>query len=78
MCCGCGEHKLKKELVRIVRASDNTLSLDTTGKKAGRGAYICKSCTCLDRAIKKKRLEKSLSLKISEDIFAQLREELSR
>lgn len=76
MCCGCGEHILKKDLVRVLRTAEGNVIIDLSGKKSGRGAYICKNPVCLERAIKNRRIERSLSQKISEEIFAQLREEL--
>ena len=55
-CIGCNEMKDKRELVRIVRNKEGEISVDLTGKKPGRGAYICKSIECLDKAQKAKRL----------------------
>lgn len=78
MCCGCGEHILKKELLRIVRGIDGKISIDATGKMSGRGAYICPKLECLEKAIKSRRLEKNLSSKIADEVFKQLREELVR
>ncbi len=76
MCCGCSEHFPKKELVRVVRSNEGEISIDLTGKKAGRGAYICKNIKCLKKAVKTKRLERSLEVKISDDIYERLEEEL--
>ena len=76
MCCGCAEHFPKKELVRVVRSNDGEISIDLTGKKSGRGAYICKNIDCLARAVKTKRLERNLETKISDDIYTRLEEEL--
>ena len=55
-CTGCGEHRPKTELIRIVRSPEGTISLDATGKKAGRGAYLCKNTECLKRARKARRI----------------------
>ena len=66
MCVGCGEMKPKKELIRIVTDSEGTVSVDPTGKKAGRGAYICKSTECLKKAGKSKKL------RVNEEIISQL------
>ncbi len=77
MCNGCMEMKPKKELIRIVRSKEGEVSVDLTGKKPGRGAYICKSVDCLEKAFKTKRLEKNLEIKIKEDIYNKLREEIS-
>lgn len=77
MCTGCGEMKSKKELVRIVRSSEGVISLDRTGRKPGRGAYICNSAECLKKAKKGKRLEKAFACAIPEEIYSQLEEEIS-
>lgn len=66
MCVGCSEMKPKKELIRIVTDPDGNVSVDPTGKKAGRGAYICKSTDCLKKAGKSKKLH------VSEEIISQL------
>ncbi|MCX7903662.1 MAG: YlxR family protein [Caloramator sp.] len=76
MCLGCQEMKPKKELIRVVRSPEGDISIDMTGKKAGRGAYICKDINCLEKAIKAKRFDKALEVKISEEIYEKLREEL--
>ena len=72
MCTGCGEMKPKKTLVRIVRSADGEISLDQTGKKAGRGAYICGSPECLRKARKAKRLEKAFGCSIPDEVYAQI------
>ena len=74
MCVGCREMKPKRELVRVVRAPDGTVSLDPVGKKPGRGAYVCKSEKCLNRAIKQKQLERQLEVQLTEEVAAQLRQ----
>ncbi|WP_027634223.1 RNase P modulator RnpM [Clostridium hydrogeniformans] len=76
MCNGCMEMKPKKELIRIVKSPEGDVSLDLTGKKPGRGAYICKSEACLEKAFKSKRLNKNLETNIKEDIYASLKEEI--
>ena len=68
-CSGCGESKPKKELVRVVRAPDGTVSLDLKGKKPGRGAYLCPSAACLLKARKAKRFERALEVAIPEEIY---------
>ena len=73
-CVGCGEHKPKKELVRIVRDTDGGFSVDLTGKKNGRGAYICKNVSCLQVAQKKHLLERSCQIPVA--VYAQLEEEM--
>ena len=74
-CVGCAEKKTKNELIRIVRLPDeNGVVIDRTGKKSGRGAYICPNAMCLKKA--KKRLEASLDCKIPDDIFEKLEKEI--
>lgn len=72
-CLGCGESKPKKELIRIVKQSDENIFIDKTGKANGRGAYICNSVECLEKAIKSKRLEKNFETKIDNEIYESLR-----
>jgi len=72
VCIGCQEKKLKKELVRIVRTPEEKITLDLTGKKPGRGAYICPLESCLKKAIKGKRLEKNLQMPVSPDLITDL------
>ncbi|MBQ8696450.1 MAG: YlxR family protein [Clostridia bacterium] len=71
-CLGCNEQKPKRELVRIVRTPDGSIVLDSTGKQAGRGAYICPDPACLRKAQKGKRIEKSLETPVSEELFESL------
>nr|WP_093792029.1 YlxR family protein [Sporomusa acidovorans] len=73
MCVGCQEMKIKKELLRIVRTPEGEIILDPTGKKAGRGAYMCRNEQCLAKAFKEKRLEKALKHQIGEDVYNALR-----
>ena len=70
---GCNSKKTKKELIRIVKDKQNNVSLDRTGKKEGRGAYICDDVKCLEKVIKSKRLEKVLDIAISEQTYNELR-----
>ena len=72
-CMGCNSKKEKKELIRIVKNKENEICIDTTGKKEGRGAYICNNSQCLEKVKKTKRLEKILNCKISEEIYENLR-----
>ena len=76
-CTGCGEHFPKPELIRVVRTPEGEIVLDSTGKRAGRGAYLCKSAECLRRARKARRLEASLEVSISDAIYDALTEALS-
>ena len=77
MCVGCREMKPKKELMRVVRGPDGTVSLDPSGKKPGRGAYVCRSGDCLSRAIRQKQLERQLEAKLSEETAEALRQTLA-
>lgn len=76
MCVGCQEMKNKKELRRIVRTPDGTILVDTTGKKSGRGAYICTDENCLTKAVKEKRLEKALKCPVPAEVYEALKLEL--
>ena len=74
MCLGCREMKPKKELIRIVKPPEGDLAVDLTGRKAGRGAYICPKTACLAKAVKQKQLERTFSCAVSDEV----RQELSR
>lgn len=76
-CMGCQAKKDKRELVRIVRSPEGEITVDLTGKKPGRGAYICPDLECLNKVVKSKRLERSLETTISEEIYETLKEQLS-
>lgn len=76
MCLGCNEQKPKRELIRVVKNKEGEISVDFTGKKPGRGAYICNSTECLNRAKKNKRLEKAFECVIDSTIYDQLMEEI--
>ncbi len=77
MCLGCGEMKPKKELVRAVKSPDGEISIDLTGKKSGRGAYICRSLDCFKLARKGRKLEKSFSCMIEDEVYDRMEAELS-
>ena len=76
-CTGCGEHFPKISLIRILRTPEGEITLDLTGKKSGRGAYICKNVQCLRRARKQRRIEASLECSIPEAVYDKLEEELA-
>lgn len=76
-CVGCGEMKDKRELVRVVRSKEGEISIDLYGKKPGRGAYICRSAECLEKARKAKRLEKAFSTKIEPGIYDAMMREIA-
>lgn len=77
MCTGCMEMKPKKELIRVVKTPEGDVGVDLTGKKSGRGAYICKSTECLEKAFKAKRLSRNLETPISEEIYNKLKDEVN-
>lgn len=76
MCTGCGEMKNKKEMLRVIKTAEGEILLDTTGKKNGRGAYICCSTDCFDKAMKSKGLERSLKQSIPMQVIENLKKEL--
>ena len=73
MCVGCQEMKNKRELIRVVRDPEGQVSLDGTGKKSGRGAYVCRTEVCFTKAFKEKRLERALKQAIEPSIYEELR-----
>ena len=75
-CMGCRERKEKRELIRVVRAPDGSVSLDFRGKAPGRGAYICPDMACLKKALRSKALDRSLEVTIPEEIYARLEQEM--
>ena len=75
-CIGCNTSKDKRELIRVVRNAEGEISIDTTGKKPGRGAYICNDINCLKLARKGKKLDKAFDVAISDEIYARLEQEL--
>lgn len=76
MCLGCSEMKPKRELIRVVKSPEDVISLDFTGKQNGRGAYICRSIDCLEKARKGRRFEKSFSCRIDESVYEVMADEL--
>jgi predicted RNA-binding protein YlxR (DUF448 family) len=75
-CMGCRERKAKKELIRVVRGTDGTVSLDFSGKLNGRGAYLCPDPECLKKARRAKSLERSLEVPIPEEVYDRLEKEM--
>jgi predicted RNA-binding protein YlxR (DUF448 family) len=78
MCVGCNERKSKKELIRVVRSPEGEFSVDFTGKKNGRGAYICPNAECFSKAKKAKKLERQFECPIPEEIYEKLMGELNK
>ena len=76
-CLGCGEHRPKPELLRVVRSPEGVVSLDFTGKKSGRGAYICKNVACLRQAQRRRSLARSLECEIPDEVAAALEAQLN-
>ena len=74
---GCGEHRPKAELLRVVRAPDGSVSLDFVGKKSGRGAYICKNVACLKQARRSRRLSRVLECEIPDAVYEAMEAELN-
>ena len=75
-CMGCRERKEKRQLIRVVRSPEGEVSLDFSGKKNGRGAYICPDSECLKKAIRSKALDRSLEVTIPEEVYARLSKEM--
>ena len=74
-CVGCGEMKSKKEMMRVLKTAEEGILLDTTGRKNGRGAYLCISAECLKKARKNKGLERSFKMSIPDEIYERLEKE---
>lgn len=75
-CLGCREMISKNSLIRIVRSNDGSFAVDATGKMNGRGAYICRNSTCLDKAVRSRALERSFKVSIPSEVYEQLDKEL--
>ena len=76
MCTGCGEMKPKSELIRVVKSPEGEISLDKTGRKNGRGAYICNSVECFNKAIRKKAFDRAFGVSLSDELKDSIREEI--
>lgn len=74
-CVGCGEMKSKKEMLRVIKTPEDIIELDSTGRKNGRGAYICFSKECLIKAVKNRGLERSLKISVPKEVMEKLSEE---
>lgn len=77
-CIGCGEMKSKREMMRVLRTTEGEIVLDVTGRKNGRGAYLCKSSQCLQKAVKSKGLERALKTAIPAEIYENLEKEMEQ
>ncbi len=78
MCVGCGESKEKREMMRVIKTPEDQIILDDTGRKNGRGAYICKSAECLKKAMKNKGLERSFKMQIPQPVYEELQKEMEQ
>ena len=78
MCVGCREMKEKRDLIRIVRTPDGEAVLDPSGKRSGRGAYVCRQAECLKRSIRQKQLERQLEITLTPEIIDALTTEMDR
>ena len=76
-CIGCGEQKEKRELIRILRTPEEEIVLDATGRKNGRGAYLCHNSQCLEKAFKSKGLDRAFKTAVPREVYDRLREELT-
>lgn len=77
-CMGCRERKAKRELIRVVRGTDGSVSLDFSGKAPGRGAYICPNAECLKKALRSKALDRSLEVTIPQEVIDRLEKEMAQ
>lgn len=77
-CIGCQEMKSKKEMLRILKTAEGDVVLDTTGRKNGRGAYLCRSGECLKKARKNRGLERSLKMAVPSEVYDSLEKELDK
>lgn len=77
-CIGCGEMKSKKELIRVLKTIEDEIVIDATGRKNGRGAYICPSMECFKKAVKSKGLERSLKMAIPKEVYEALEKEMGQ
>ena len=76
-CVGCNERKPKNELVRVLRTPEGEIQIDRTGKKSGRGAYLCRSTVCFAKAIKARRLQTALECEIPDNMIGAIEKELT-
>ena len=75
-CIGCGEMKSKKEMIRVIKTADEEILLDATGRKNGRGAYLCPSMECMKKVVKSKGLERSFKMAIPKEVYDALEKEM--
>ena len=75
-CIGCGEMKSKKEMIRVIKTAEGEILLDATGRKNGRGAYLCPSMECFKKAVKGRGLERSFKMAIPREVYETLEKEM--
>ncbi len=75
-CIGCGESKNKKEMIRVLKTPEGEFTIDATGRKNGRGAYLCRSMECFEKAVKGKGLERSFKMAIPKEVYETLQKEM--
>ena len=77
-CSGCGEMKSKRDLIRVLKTTDGQITIDATGRKNGRGAYLCPSMDCFKKAVKGKGLERSFKMAIPKEVYESLEKEMEQ
>lgn len=77
-CIGCGEMKEKRELLRVLKTPEGEILIDDTGRKNGRGAYLCRSVSCMEKAIKTKGLERSFQMAMGPEVYDSLKKEMEK
>ena len=77
-CIGCGEMKSKREMIRVIKTPEDEILLDATGRKNGRGAYLCPAMECLKKAVKSKGLERSFKMAIPPEVYQALEKEMEK
>lgn len=77
-CIGCGEMKSKKEMIRVLKTTEDEIDIDATGRRNGRGAYICPSMECFKKAVKSRGLERSLKMAIPKEVYEALEKEMEQ
>ena len=77
-CIGCGEMKSKKEMIRVLKTTEDEIVIDATGRRNGRGAYICPSMECFKKAVKSRGLERSLKMAITKEVYEALEKEMKQ
>lgn len=76
-CLGCGQMRDKRELIRVIKTAEDEFIVDATGKKNGRGAYICPDCTCMKKVIKTKALDRAFKMSVPQEVYQMLEGELA-